>query len=73
MSGSAESPNAAAPQPLRMLLDGIDTLSRLDGWLGVGCLATLTALMLAEVAVRALSNVFVWVPADIAIAWEYSS
>src|SRR6266542_2171214 len=67
------SPNAAAPQPLRSLLDGIDQLSRLDGWLGAGCLVTLTGLMLAEVAVRALSNVFPWVPADIAVAWEYSS
>ena len=67
------SPNAAAPQPLRSLLDGIDQLSRLDGWLGAGCLVTLTGLMLAEVAVRALSNVFPWVPADIPVAWEYSS
>jgi TRAP-type C4-dicarboxylate transport system permease small subunit len=67
------SPNAAAPQPLRSLLDGIDQLSRLDGWLGAGCLVTLTGLMLAEVAVRALSNIFPWVPADIPVAWEYSS
>ena len=73
MRPAKESPNAAAAAPLRALLDGIDTLSRLDGWLGVGCLATLTTLMLAEVAVRALSNVFPWVPADINIAWEYSS
>jgi len=66
-------PNAAAPALLRPLLDGIDRLSRLDGWLGAGCLVTLTALMLAEVLVRALSNVFPWVPADIPVAWEYSS
>jgi TRAP-type C4-dicarboxylate transport system permease small subunit len=67
------SPNAGAPPLLRLLLDGIDRLSRLDGWLGAGCLVTLTALMLAEVLVRALSNVFPWVPADIPVAWEYSS
>jgi TRAP-type C4-dicarboxylate transport system permease small subunit len=67
------SPNAGAPLLLRPLLDGIDRLSRLDGWLGAGCLVTLTALMLAEVLVRALSNVFPWVPADIPVAWEYSS
>ena len=73
MRRSAASPNAAAPPPLRALLDGIDTLSRLDGWLGAACLVTLTALMLAEVAVRALSNVFPWVPDDIPVAWEYSS
>ena len=34
---------------------------------------TLTCLMLAEVAVRALSNIFPWVPADIPVAWEYCS
>ena len=67
------SPNAAAPQPLRALLDGIDVLSRLDGWLGAACLVALTGLMIAEVAVRALSNIFPWVPADIPVAWEYSS
>ena len=67
------SPNAGAPPLLRPLLDGIDVLSRLDGWLGAGCLVTLTALMLAEVLLRALSNVFPWVPADIPVAWEYSS
>lgn len=66
-------PNAAAPPPLRVLLDGIDRLSRLDGWLGVLCLASLTSLMIAEVALRALSNVFESVPADIPVAWEYSS
>jgi TRAP-type C4-dicarboxylate transport system permease small subunit len=66
-------PNAAAPWPLRLLLDGIDMLGRLDGWLGALCLAALTCLMLAEVAVRALSDVFPAVPADIPVAWEYSS
>ena len=66
-------PNAAAPDWLRPILDGIDKLSRLDGWLGAGCLVTLTALMIAEVAVRALSEFISWVPADIPVAWEYSS
>ena len=65
--------NAGAPKPLRAILDGIDVLGRLDGWLGALCLALLTALMIAEVAVRTLSNVFPWVPADIPVAWEYSS
>jgi len=73
MTHGQGSPNAGAPPLLRQLLDGIDRLSRLDGWLGAGCLVTLTALMLAEVLVRALSNVFPWVPADIPVAWEYSS
>jgi len=66
-------PNAGAPALLRPLLDGIDWLSRLDGWLGVLCLVSLTALMIAEVVVRALSNVISWMPADIPAAWEYSS
>ena len=48
--------NAAAPQPLRAILELLDRLSRLDGWIGAGCLASLTALMLAEVFVRAVSN-----------------
>ncbi|MFO1159577.1 MAG: TRAP transporter small permease [Reyranellaceae bacterium] len=73
MRHDGPSPNAGAPALLRPLLDGIDMLSRLDGWLGAGCLVTLTGLMLAEVAVRALSDIFPWVPADIPIAWEYSS
>lgn len=70
---AGESPNAAAPAWLRPVLDGIDRLSRLDGWLGAACLVTLTSLMIAEVVVRALSNIFPWVPADIPVAWEYSS
>lgn len=73
MTHGQGSPNAGAPPLLRPLLNGIDRLSRLDGWLGAGCLVTLTGLMLAEVLVRALSNIFPWVPADIPVAWEYSS
>ena len=65
--------NAAAPAPLRLLLDAIEKLGRLDGWIGAACLVTLTLLMLAEITVRALSNFIPWVPADIPIAWEYSS
>lgn len=73
MSGHVPNPNAGAPRPLRAFLDGIDTLGRLDGWMGAACLVTLTCLMLGEVAVRALSDIFPWVPADIPVAWEYSS
>ncbi len=69
----SESPNAAAPAPLRLLLDAIDRLGRLDGWIGAACLITLTLLMLAEITVRALSNFISWVPADIPVAWEYSA
>ena len=68
-----ESLNAAAPAPLRLLLDAIEGLARLDGWIGAACLVALTGLMLAEITVRALSNFFPAVPADIPVAWEYSS
>src|SRR4051812_842620 len=70
---SQASLNASAPAPLRLLLDGIERLGRLDGWIGAACLVALTLLMLAEVTVRALSNFIPWVPADIPVAWEYSS
>lgn len=73
MTPNGVSPNAGAPQPLRAVLDAIDVLGRLDGWLGAACLVALTLLMLGEVLVRALSDVFPWVPADIPVAWEYSS
>lgn len=64
---------ANAPLVLRVLLRGIDRLGRLDGWIGSLCLAALTILMIAEVAVRALSNVIPSLPAGIPVAWEYSS
>ena len=51
-----ESLNAAAPAPLRILLDAIDRLGRLDGWIGGGCLLMLTLLMLCEVATRFLEQ-----------------
>src|SRR3954467_2379741 len=73
MTEAYQSLNAAAPAPLRLLLDAIERLGRLDGWIGAACLITLTLLMLAEVIVRALSNFVEWVPADIPVAWEYSS
>ena len=52
-------PNAAAPAWLRPILDGIDMLSRLDGWLGAACLVSLTSLMIAEVVLRARSTLAV--------------
>src|SRR2546430_9396285 len=73
MSELRRSLNTAAPAPLRLLLDAIEKLARLDGWIGAACLIALTLLMLAEIAVRALSEFFPWVPADIPVAWEYSS
>lgn len=69
----ADAPVAAAPAPLRHALRLIDRLGRLDGWIGAGCLVALTLLMLAEIIVRALSSVLPFVPADIPVAWEWSS
>jgi TRAP-type C4-dicarboxylate transport system permease small subunit len=37
------------------------------------CLGLLTLLILAEIAVRFFSSYLSWVPADIPVAWEYSS
>ncbi|UWU93992.1 TRAP transporter small permease subunit [Bradyrhizobium sp. CB1015] len=65
--------NAAAPAPLRIVLDGIDRLGRLDGWIGGFCLLMLALLMLCEVATRFLSNFLPFFPPTISIAWEYSS
>jgi TRAP-type C4-dicarboxylate transport system permease small subunit len=70
---STAGPNAAAPAPVRVLLDVIDRLGRLDGWIGGACLAALTALMIANVATRSLSTVLPFLPGDIPVAWEYSS
>src|SRR3954463_10352906 len=70
---STSSLNASAPLPLRLLLDAIERLARLDGWIGAACLVALTLLMLARIPVRALSNFISGVPADIPVAWEYSS
>nr|WP_157283839.1 MULTISPECIES: TRAP transporter small permease [Bradyrhizobium] len=58
---------------MRIVLDGIDRLGRLDGWIGGFCLLMLTLLMLCEVATRFLSNFLPFFPPTISIAWEYSS
>ena len=66
-------PNAGAPALVRPLLDGIDALSRLDGWLAATALASLTLLILAEVALRLASSVVPALPHGIPVAWEYGS
>lgn len=59
--------------PVMTLLKTIDALTRLDGWLGAGCLTALTALMIAGMATRMLSGILTWLPPDVPIAWEYGS
>jgi TRAP-type mannitol/chloroaromatic compound transport system permease small subunit len=65
--------NAGAPAGIRWFLTGIDQLGRLDGWVGAGCLITLTCLMLAEIFARAASNFLGIGPGVVPNAWEYSS
>jgi TRAP-type C4-dicarboxylate transport system permease small subunit len=65
--------NAGAPKFLRIALDALDRLSRLDGWLGAACLVALTSLILAEVILRAASRVLPFLPAHIPVAWEWGS
>lgn len=65
--------NASAPRPLRIVLDVIDRLGRLDGWIGGGCLIALTFLMLGEIGTRFLSSFLPFLPASLSIGWEYSS
>jgi TRAP-type C4-dicarboxylate transport system permease small subunit len=55
------------------MLDAVDALTRLDGWLGALCLTLLTAFMIAGMATRILSRFLPWLPPDLPIAWEYSS
>lgn len=81
----APSLNDGAPAILRPVLDAIDRLGRLDGWIAGGCLIALTILMIAEVVVSAIANSVYflrakgldWLPAEIPAsvpnAWEYSS
>jgi TRAP-type C4-dicarboxylate transport system permease small subunit len=70
---TAHQPKNNAPPALIAVLNGLDKVTRIDGWLGALCLVLLTCLMLAEVIVRALSNFIPWVPASIPVAWEWSS
>ena len=63
-------PQCGGAAASRAILELLDRLA-LDGWIGAGCLASLTALMLAEVFVRALSNFIPGVPANIPVAWEW--
>lgn len=62
-----------AASPVRQLLRGIEVLALVDGWMGVACLASLILLMLAEVSLRALSNLVPGMPSSIPAAWEYCS
>jgi TRAP-type mannitol/chloroaromatic compound transport system permease small subunit len=62
-----------ATSPVRQALRGIEVLAAVDGWMGVACLASLILLMLAEVSLRALSNVVPAIPSSIPAAWEYCS
>jgi TRAP-type C4-dicarboxylate transport system permease small subunit len=55
------------------LLDAVERLAWIDGWIGALCLAALIVLMLTEVTLRALSNVIPGIPAGVSFTWEYCS
>lgn len=65
--------NAGAPSAFRLFLNVVDSLGRLDLWLGAACLVALALLMLSEIFVRALSNFAGIGPGVVPNAWEYSS
>ncbi|MBX3502699.1 MAG: TRAP transporter small permease [Alphaproteobacteria bacterium] len=86
MAGArASSLNEGAPAFLRPVLDAVDRLCRLDGWIAGGCLLALTTLMICEVVVSGVANSVYWLrakgldwlpaelPASVPNAWEYSS
>jgi TRAP-type C4-dicarboxylate transport system permease small subunit len=66
-------PNVGAPRALRWVLEAIDWLGRLGGWLAAFCLALLTMLILSEIGLRLLSDFVPRLPAGLRIAWEYSA
>jgi TRAP-type mannitol/chloroaromatic compound transport system permease small subunit len=73
MATPASDLNAGAPSAFRLLLNVVDSLGRLDLWLGAACLVALALLMLSEIFVRALSNFAGIGPGVVPNAWEYSS
>ena len=73
MSSPQSNPDANLNPLVRGFLNGIDSLGRLDGWIGAGCLLALTCLMLSEIVVRAASNFLGIGPGTVPNAWEYSS
>ena len=58
---------AGAKAGVARLLDGIDRLSLLGGWLAAGCIGAILALIVAEVLARNLLNY------SIDFAWEFSA
>jgi TRAP-type C4-dicarboxylate transport system permease small subunit len=66
-------PYGSAAAPVAAVLRWIDRMGFAGGWIAAACLVVLTLLILAEIAVRLLSDFIAAVPADIPVAWEYSS
>lgn len=73
MTATAASFAPGGGQRLQPLLRLIERLTMLDGWMGVACLVALVGLMLLELVLRTLSNLFPAIPSDIPVAWEYCS
>lgn len=71
MDGSLSGPDSW-PR-VRRVLRAIDGLTKLDGWLGVVCLVMLTGLVVANIAVRSLSNFVPGLPPELPMSWELGS
>ena len=55
------------------LVRGIESFTMWDGWIGAACLAMLITLMICELVVRALSNMWPALPGGLPHTWEYCS
>lgn len=64
---------ASRSSPLEVFQRLADWLALVSAYLAAVCLAALTFLVLAEIAVALLSKFIPAVPSGISIAWEYSS
>lgn len=65
--GATAAPAGSAPggDAVGRLLDGIDRLSMIGGWLAVGAVLSILALIVGEVTSRNLLNI------SLSFAWEY--
>ena len=58
---------------LRRGLAAVDAIGVAAAWAAAACLAALTMLIAAEIALRSASNLIPALPGSIPVAWEYSA
>ena len=61
------------PPALRRAVAAADAIGAAAAWAAAACLAGLTLLIAAEVALRSASNLLPALPGTIPVAWEYSA